>query len=78
MLPPDKVLPHLQGVSSTLVIPYLEFLMDRGEKGAIFHNELIFNYLDTILKLKQDPGYKSCTSSNTKPKTKQNKTKRNY
>jgi hypothetical protein len=63
MLPPDKVLPHLQAASSQLVIPYLEFLMERGEKEAVFHNELVFNYLDTILKLKQDPGYKSCTQT---------------
>jgi len=59
MLPPDKVLPHLQALSASLVTPYLEFLMDRGEKEAVFHNELVFNYLDTIIKLKQDPSYKS-------------------
>jgi hypothetical protein len=40
----------------------LEFLMDRGEKEAVFHNELVFNYLDTIIKLKQDPSYKSSTT----------------
>lgn len=61
MLPPEKVLPHLQTMGLALVTPYLEFLMERGEKGAAFHNELIFNYLDTIVKLKQDPSFKSCT-----------------
>jgi hypothetical protein len=65
MLPPDKVLPHLQALSASLVTPYLEFLMDRGEKEAVFHNELVFNYLDTIIKLKQDPSYKSSTPPHT-------------
>jgi hypothetical protein len=61
MLPPDKVLPHLQALSSSLVTPYLEFLMEHGEKEAAFHNELVFNYLETITKLKQDPSYRSST-----------------
>lgn len=61
MLPADKVVPHLQALGSSLVTPYLEFIMEHGEKGATFHNELIFNYLETILKLKQDPSYRSCT-----------------
>jgi len=59
MLPPDQILSHLQANSPSLVTPYLEFLMARGVKEALFHNELVLNYLDTILKLKQDPAYKS-------------------
>jgi hypothetical protein len=49
------VLAHIRQLAPQVVVPYLEFIINkRKETGADFHNELIFNYLDTILALKKD------------------------
>ncbi|KAL6054782.1 Vam6/Vps39-like protein [Balamuthia mandrillaris] len=62
MLPPDKVLAHIAPIAPSLVVPYLEFIInERDEKGATFHNELIFHYLRTVLQLKDDATYKRQT-----------------
>jgi len=56
-LPPDQVLIHLKTTKAVLVVPYLEYIIKNGEKGADFHNELIFQYLDVIKVLISDPIY---------------------
>ncbi len=54
-LPADKLLTHIKNNALSLVLPFLEWVINAcKETGAEFHNELIFIYLDTITALKKD------------------------
>eukprot|EP01116_Phalansterium_solitarium_P000135 TRINITY_DN10090_c0_g1_i1.p1 TRINITY_DN10090_c0_g1~~TRINITY_DN10090_c0_g1_i1.p1 ORF type:complete len:892 (-),score=174.91 TRINITY_DN10090_c0_g1_i1:69-2744(-) len=61
-LPAAPVLAHVKQHAPELVVPYLEHVIQRGETGAEFHNELIFTYLDMIMVLKRDAVSKPETS----------------
>jgi len=59
-LPPEQILPHLKNHRSQLVVPYLEYIIGNpkyAEKGAEFHNELIFQYLEAALVVVRSPLY---------------------
>jgi hypothetical protein len=59
-LPADIVLAHLKSINPSLVTPYLEYvILKQGEKSPAFHNELILNYVDTIMNLRKDPSFRS-------------------
>eukprot|EP01113_Clastostelium_recurvatum_P023907 TRINITY_DN2852_c0_g1_i2.p1 TRINITY_DN2852_c0_g1~~TRINITY_DN2852_c0_g1_i2.p1 ORF type:complete len:622 (+),score=131.51 TRINITY_DN2852_c0_g1_i2:148-1866(+) len=56
-LPSDTVLQHLKQNAHQLVIPFLEHIIHNPsiqERGAEFHDELIFQYLDTVQALQKD------------------------
>lgn len=51
-LPAARVLKHIKATAPSLVVPFLECLISRGDKTPDFHNELIEQYKTTILALK--------------------------
>ncbi len=54
-LPSAQILTHVKQLAPQEVVPFLEHIINkRKETAAEFHNELVFNYLDTILALKKD------------------------
>lgn len=55
--PRDKVLKHLESISSDLVIQYLEFIIQElHDESPEFHNRLVIVYLDKINSDKKKNG----------------------
>jgi hypothetical protein len=53
-LPRDRVLSHLEKISSDLATQYLEYLIDRcRDQTQEFHHKLILIYLDRIVSSKE-------------------------
>jgi len=64
-LPREKVLAHLADKAPQIVVPYLEHVVtELGEKGELFHNELLYRYFDRVIELqdKHSPRKKSTTN----------------
>lgn len=52
--PRDKVLRHLESISSDLAIQYLEYIIDElHDESPEFHNRLVIAYLDKIISDKK-------------------------
>eukprot|EP00727_Mastigamoeba_balamuthi_P014315 m51a1_g9508 hypothetical protein (932) ;mRNA; f:687120-690187 len=51
-LPRQAVLQHLKSQCPSLVLPYLECIIQKGETGPEFHNELIYHYVEKLMALK--------------------------
>jgi Vam6/Vps39-like protein vacuolar protein sorting-associated protein 39 len=63
-LPAARVLAHIRAVDTRLVVPYLEHVIgEESSDNADFHNELAFQYLDTVQRLRAGGSGSSPSSS---------------
>ena len=54
-LPRDRVVTHLRDIVPRLVVPYLEYIINqKNEKNPELHNQLVFHYLEAVLKALKD------------------------